>query len=122
MAPDVIRTQPRLHVADQLVNDVTTAAEELGAKHTLPHQLTILSTRIIASPEEQKPVVLYLISTTLENGNVAHIERRYREFEQVDSLLKSAFSNSHLRSSFPKLTGKQSLVAMYFFIVCFTTP
>lgn len=93
-----------LLVASQPVKDVSAAAEDLTHADLLPAQVTITGTR--SEPSGRKVVTYYACETRLHNGQTARMERRYREFEQLDGLLKSSLSGSHLLPSFPNLPGR----------------
>ena len=58
--------------------------------------------------EGSKSVAVYTVSSSVHDGPQINVKKRFSEFVDLDRLVRSAFSNSHLLSSIPSLPPKQS--------------
>jgi hypothetical protein len=103
-----VRRLGRLLVSAIPIRDVLSASEESVVQPMEPGKVTLTGSR--TTIDATKVVVKYRIQTICKGENGEHensiVERRYKEFENLNEILRSMFASSHLVSSFPALPGR----------------
>mmetsp|Transcript_15447 Transcript_15447/g.33294 ORF Transcript_15447/g.33294 Transcript_15447/m.33294 type:complete len:172 (+) Transcript_15447:436-951(+) len=67
----------------------------------------VVSSEVVQNPKKPgETVAMYKVTSQVRNGGPVTVDKRFSQFVELDRLVRSAFSGSHLLSSIPPLPSK----------------